>query len=288
MLVYSNKRQRISLQEDSGALLRFLYKNPLGRPILWVLTRRFVSVAVGAFMNSALSRCMIGRFIRKNGIDMSKYEERKFCSYNDFFTRRLKKCEFDRNPVSFCSPCDSKLTVFQVAENRCFTIKGVDYTVSELIKDENIANQFCGGYIMIFRLCVDDYHRYCYFDSGKKGPNIYIPGEFHTVRPIAAENAEIYRRNCREYTVMQTDNFGLAVQIEVGAMMVGRIKNLHGDGYEFQKGEEKGYFEFGGSTIALLVQEDAVKIDEDILKNTNEGFETVVRCGERIGTRYIG
>lgn len=134
---------------------------------------------------------------------------------------------------------------------------------------------------MIFRLEVDDYHRYCYIDSGTKTENTFINGELHTVNPIALEHYNIYKRNCREYTVLHTENFGDVVQVEVGAMMVGRIVNRHGAA-EVVRGEEKGKFEFGGSTIVLLVQEDMIRIDDDILRNSAENIETVVKYGEKV------
>ena len=87
-----------------------------------------------------------------------------------------------------------------------------------------------------------------------------------------------------EYTVLETENFGTVVQVEVGAMMVGRIVNHHGT-HSFQRGEEKGMFEFGGSTTVLLVKKDQLKVDQDILENSKENIETVVKLGEKIGCR---
>ena len=137
---------------------------------------------------------------------------------------------------------------------------------------------------MIFRLCVDDYHRYCYIDDGEKEKNTFIKGVLYTVRPVALENYNIYKENSREYTILHTDNFGDVVHIEVGATIVGRIKNHHQE-YKFTKGEEKGMFEFGGSTIVLLLEKDKVNIDKEILDNTKDGFETIVKIGEKIGTK---
>ena len=145
-----------------------------------------------------------------------------------------------------------------------------------------LANRFCGGYCLIFRLEVDDYHRYCYIDNGTKTDNTFIAGELHTVNPVALERYNIYKRNSREYTVLHTENFGDVVQVEVGAMMVGRIVNHHGEG-GFCRGEEKGKFEFGGSTIVMLFGKDTICPDEDILRNSAEGIETVVKYGEKIG-----
>ncbi len=274
-IVVTNEKQNI--------LLKKLYGTVCGRVILKALTAPAVSKAAGAFMDSRLSVPLIKRFIKSSGIDTSQYVMKKFRSYNEFFTRRVKRGmrPIDRMPSHFISPCDSKLTVYKIGKSSVFRIKGSRYRVSDLIQNDFLAKRYEGGYCMIFRLEVDDYHRYCYIDSGTKAENTFINGELHTVNPIALEHYNIYKRNCREYTVLHTENFGDVVQVEVGAMMVGRIVNRHGAA-EVVRGEEKGKFEFGGSTIVLLVQEDMIRIDDDILRNSAENIETVVKYGEKV------
>lgn len=274
-IVVTNEKQNI--------LLKKLYGTVCGRVILKALTAPAVSKVAGAFMDSRLSVPLIKRFIKSSGIDTSQYVMKKFRSYNEFFTRRVKRGmrPIDRMPSHFISPCDSKLTVYKIGKSSVFCIKGSRYRVSDLIKNDFLAKRYEGGYCMIFRLEVDDYHRYCYIDSGTKTENTFINGELHTVNPIALEHYNIYKRNCREYTVLHTENFGDVVQVEVGAMMVGRIVNRHGAA-EVVRGEEKGKFEFGGSTIVLLVQEDMIRIDDDILRNSAENIETVVKYGEKV------
>ena len=66
---------------------------------------------------------------------------------------------------------------------------------------------------------------------------------------------------------------------------MGRIKNHH-QNYSFKKGEEKGYFEFGGSTIVLLFKKDTITIDKDILDNSKDNIETIVKYGEKIGKKF--
>lgn len=274
-IVVTNEKQNI--------LLKKLYGTVCGRVILKALTAPAVSKAAGVFMDSRLSIPLIKRFIKSSGIDTSQYVMKKFRSYNEFFTRRVKRGmrPIDRMPSHFISPCDSKLTVYKIGKSSVFRIKGSRYKVSDLIQNDFLAKRYEGGYCMIFRLEVDDYHRYCYIDSGTKTENTFINGELHTVNPIALEHYNIYKRNCREYTVLHTENFGDVVQVEVGAMMVGRIVNRHGAA-EVVRGEEKGKFEFGGSTIVLLVQEDMIRIDDDILRNSAENIETVVKYGEKV------
>lgn len=274
----------IVTNEKQNALLKKLYGTAAGRCLLKVLTLPIVSKVAGAYMDSPLSKPLIEPFIRKNGIDTSDYIMRDFRSYNQFFTRRIKpeKRPIDRVPDHLISPCDAKISVYRIDDRSVFRIKDSYYRVSDLLKNDFLARRLEGGYCFIFRLEVDDYHRYCYIDSGTKSDNTFIRGELHTVNPIAMKRYNIYKRNSREYTVLHTDNFGDVAQIEVGAMLVGRIRNRHGV-HTFVRGEEKGKFEFGGSTVVLLFERDTVTPDSDLLKNTANGFETVVKLGEKIG-----
>ena len=271
----------------SDKALEFLYGTVIGRVLLKLVARRFVSRIVGVYMNSRLSKIHIKKTVKRIGIDLSDYEKSIFLSYNDFFTRKIKseKRPIDKNLESFISPCDAKVCVYKISDKSLFYIKNSVYSVKTLLGDNNeLASKYNGGYCLIFRLTVDDYHRYSYIDNGRKSRNVFIPGLLHTVKPIALEKYNIYKQNCREYTVLDTDNFGQIVQIEVGAMMVGKINNLH-QSHSYKKGEEKGFFEFGGSTIVLLVKENVITIDSDILKNSAENIETVVRLGERIAVK---
>ena len=163
-------------------------------------------------------------------------------------------------------------------------IKGSDYRISDLLGGSDKAELFSGGIALVFRLCVTHYHRYVYFDSGSKGENVFIKGKLHTVRPIALEALPVFVRNCREYTIMKTDNFGTAAQIEVGALLVGKIKNHHGE-HTFSRGEEKGMFLYGGSTVVLLLEKDKAILDKSLFEATQKGEETPVVMGERLGER---
>lgn len=281
-------REIVTPDKKPAKSLRFLYRTWWGILPLKLITCRFVSKIAGRYLDSRFSKGKIKRYIRKNNIDMSLYEEEEYSCFNDFFTRHIRSelRPWDKNPNSFVAPCDGKLTVFSIDKESKFAVKGFVYTVETLLKDKALADKYEGGYCFIFRLCVDDYHRYAYLDNCRKGKNIFIRGKLHTVQPIALENRRVFTENCREYTVMDTENFGVVTQVEVGAMMVGRIANNHGPG-AFLRGEEKGKFEFGGSTIIVLVEKDKVIPDAELLQNTIADNETVVRCGERLGEKVI-
>lgn len=283
-MIKKRNGETIVTNQKQNEVLKKLYNTVSGRMVLKVLTAPFVSRTVGKYMDSPLSKPLIKPFIKNNGIDTSQYIMKNFSSYNDFFTRKVKpeKRPVDYNSRHLISPCDSKVTAYKIKRNSIFKIKNSLYRVSDMLKNEFLARRYDGGYCLIYRLEVDDYHRYCYIDDGIKTNNVFIYGELHTVNPVALKKYNVYKRNSREYTIMHTDNFGDVVQLEVGAMMVGKICNHHGE-YSFMKGEEKGMFMFGGSTIVQLFEKDRIRPDSDILRNTKDGFETVVHYGEKIG-----
>lgn len=285
-MIRTRKGDVIVTNEGQNKLLESLYGSVCGRAALKLLTAPAVSRAAGRFMDSRLSKPFINPFIKKSGIDMSDYNMYDFRSYNDFFTRTIRpgKRPADTDRSHLISPCDSKLTAYRISDSSIFCIKNSMYRVSDLLKSRQLAEHYSGGYCLIFRLEVDDYHRYIYIDDGIKSRNIRIGGELHTVNPIALSHYNIYKRNAREFTIMRTENFGYVIQVEVGAMFVGRIVNHHGKS-RITRGTEKGYFEFGGSTIVLLIERDRAVIDDDILENSANGCETVVKCGEKIGNK---
>ena len=278
------KNRKPNKNDGQDRILGILYKTMPGRLLLKGLTAPAISKAAGAFLSTRLSCVLIAPFIRNNHIDMTQYEPVKYSSYNDFFTRKIKAKlrPVDMEARHFISPCDSKLTVYPVTEDGHFTIKHTPYTVESLLKNKKLAKEYEGGYAMVFRLTVDDYHRYCYVCDGNKEDNVVIPGVLHTVNPIANDYFPIYKENSREYSILHTKEFDDIVMMEVGALLVGRIVNHHRK-FKVFRGQEKGYFEFGGSTVVLLVKKDTVKIDADILENSAQGIETVVKYGEKIG-----
>ncbi len=276
------------LSADNGqeSTLSFLYGNAFGRLITKLLCRRFISNIGKAYMNSRFSKRRIAKLIKTHNIDMNDYENREFSSFNDFFTRKLAdgKRKIDMAPESVVSPADSKLTVYDIDEESVYRIKGCDYSIVKLLGgDHELAREFFGGKCFIYRLTVDNYHRYCYTDGGTEESYRFIPGILHTVNPIATARYDVYGKNCRELTVLNTDNFGRVAFIEVGAMMVGKINNNHRSD-RFERGDEKGYFSFGGSTIIMLYKKDTVVLDSDIAENSKTEIETTVLFGEKVAT----
>lgn len=278
-------RERLDLKEKQPSKgVKFLYCNKLGAGILRICSTRRAANIYASYLNSRLSKRKIKKFIKANGINMDEYKKVKYRSFNEFFRREIipERRPIDTDINSLISPCDSKLTAYNIDENSIFRVKGFDYSLPTLLNSEELAKEFEGGICLIFRLTVTDYHRYGFFDSGTAEEPVFIKGRLHTVQPEALEKRRVFAENCREYTLLHTDNFGDALQMEVGAMFVGKIVN--NGKKRFGRGEEKGYFEFGGSTIILLLKKGVAEIDDEILTNTKQDFETVVKFGERIGS----
>ena len=265
--------------------LRFLYRTVVGRVILSLLTMRFVSKLVGWFLDTRLSRPLISRFIKRNNISGEEFEIDNLKCFNDCFVRRVKegKRPIEYSPEALIAPCDGRLSAYRITEDTVLPIKQSSYTVSSLLGGDEISKRYENGVCLVYRLCVDNYHRYCYIDAGSKGKNVFIKGKLHTVRPVALESRPVFTQNCREYTVMETENFGTVTQVEVGAMLVGKIKNHHEE-HSFLRGEEKGLFLYGGSTIVVLLEDGAAVIPEELFKATERGEETLVKYGEQLGT----
>ena len=267
-----------------SAALRFLYHTAPGRGVLKLLTRPGLSRAAGRFLDAPTSRLLIGPFARKNNIRRSDYLPERYCCFNDFFCRRIRPelRPLPEDPAAFMAPCDGLLSAYHLTGETVLPVKQSRYMLSALLHGDRAAARFSGGDALVFRLCVDHYHRYCYVDDGYKGENIFLPGMLHTVRPIALETVPVFVRNCREYTLMETEHFGSLCQIEVGALLVGKIANLHGAG-PIRRGAEKGRFLYGGSTVILLLEKGKVQLDEELFRATENGSETPVRMGQALG-----
>ena len=237
-------------------------------------------------MDSRLSRRLIPGFIRKNDIRVEDYEEIPYESFNQFFCRKIKPGlrPIETDLDTLIAPCDGLLSVYPIREGTVLPIKESRYSIASLLRDDALAKEFDGGACLVFRLCVNHYHRYSYAESGTKGENRFLKGKLHTVRPIALEKSPVFTENCREYTVIETERFGKILQMEVGAMLVGKIDNYQKSVAAVTRGEEKGRFLYGGSTVILLLQRDRVDLRDGLADATLDGRETPVKLGERIGS----
>ena len=266
-----------------GAALRFLYHTPLGRLLLRPLCARPLSRLCGRFLDSPLSKPLIRPFVRRNGIRLEDFFSDNFCCFNDCFSRRIRPGlrPVDPSPDALVAPCDGLLSVYPIQKDMVIPAKQSRYTINDLLGGDPAAARFEGGTCLVFRLCVNHYHRYCYPDGGRPLRSAFIPGELHTVRPIALGQLPVFVRNCREYALLETDHLGTVAQIEVGAMLVGKIANQPAP-ERFERGDEKGMFLYGGSTVILLIEPGRLRIPEAAFALSAEEREIPVCMGERI------
>lgn len=277
------KKEFIEEKEYSKKKLEFLYNTVIGRILLkLIFASRWFSNLQAIYQKSKMSRKKIEPFIKEYSIDMNEYPSiDKYNSFSEFFKRKreIKNNSLDNELVAIA---DSKLQVYYLDSNSILKIKQSKYDLKELLQDENLAKEYQEGICLIYRLSMDNYHRYMYLDDGVLLENKKIKGKLHTIRPISSKY-NVYCTNCREVSLLNTKNFGKVVQVEVGAMLVGKIQNNNAK--EFTKLQEKGFFDFGGSTIIQFFKKDSVVIDEDINDVSKVGMEVKVKVGMKIGRK---
>lgn len=268
------------------------YESPIGKGITELIAKRKIfSKLYGKYCDTKLSSKKIPAFVDEFNIDMelAKKDIKDFTSFNDFFTRELisEARPITNDPDILISPGDGRLTAYENIDlDNIVQIKGLTYSLRELIKDDSIASKYENGTCIILRLCPTDYHRFHFIDSGTIGPNHAIKGSYYSVNPIALKNIpKLFCENKREWSILKSDNFGDVLTIEVGATCVGSIIQTYSPNSKVNRGEEKGYFKFGGSTTILFLKKGVAKIDEDIIQQTKLGFECAVKLGEHIGNK---
>ncbi len=250
-----------------------------------IFARRWYSRLNAIRDRSRYSVRKIQPLISRFGIDMSDYPEQSYASYDSFVTRKIDpaKRPIAGNPDALIAVADSRLLAYSVTSDGRIPVKQRSYTITEILRDPELAATYNGGTCLVFRLGTEDYHRYCFADDGEVIRTKSINGVLHSVQPISSERYKAFSENHREYAVIETVNFGTVVTVEVGAILVGKINNS--DISTCRRGQEKGYFSAGGSTVLLLLKPGTVKIDPDIVEYSGKQIETKVRLGEKVGEK---
>jgi phosphatidylserine decarboxylase len=291
MIVYWDRQHQKDEQElvygESG--VRFLYENRMGNLLEEAfLSRKLPSTLYGFYQSSSLSRKKIAPFIQQFKIPMSEYEEKDFTSFNDFFIRKFKPGvrKFEASPTKMAAFAEARYLAYEkITADQTFPVKGTDLSPEALLGRRDIARAFEGGSLLIARLCPVDYHRFHYPDDGRTWDSYRIHGKFHSVNPAALKyKSEIFFSNERQVSLLDTKHFGRIAYIEVGALLVGKIVQTHLRP-DFKRGEEKGYFLFGGSTVIVMGAPGAWRPSADLLQKTKEKRETLVRLGEPIAEK---
>lgn len=267
--------------------LKFLYHNPFGKlPLELLVKRKCLSSFYGKLMDQKKSINKIEDFVRNNHINMNESQKKvgEFISFNDFFYRKLKP-NARKIEDGLVSPADGKAIGFEkINDWDNFFVKGSEFCLKKYLNNKELWEKYRGGSMIVVRLAPADYHRYHFPAKGKIGRRNKIDGYYYSVSPYAIkDNFGVFCENKRELTTLETSEYGDVLISEIGATMVGGIEQTYTPNTDVKKGEEKGYFTFGGSSVLLLFEKGKVMIDDDILKNTKNGYETKVYMGEKIG-----
>ncbi len=273
-------RKLLSLLYGDGALKGFF-----STFLLPLLTRiSFFSSLFGYLQKQKRSAMKIEPFIAAYGIDASEFAEARFESFNDFFIRKLKS---ERRPIvsdpdQLALPADGRYLVFPHFDR--FFVKGQEFDLHRFLQDSGLSDRFADGAMAIARLCPTDYHRFHFPCDGISSRPRLINGFLYSVNPMALrKKIAILAENKRMVTEIETDRFGKILYIEIGATCVGSIQQTFPPGSPVRKGDEKGYFEFGGSCIVLLFEKNRIEFDPDFVANSMQGLETLANFGDSLG-----
>lgn len=278
--------------------IKFLYTSIAGQKVGSVFTNKYFSKVYGAFQDLPQSHKKVRPFIEKFNINMDDYEpgtrpaldpRDSYRTFNEFFIRKFKmgKRNFVSDPHRMPAFAEARYVGFDAINDKdSYPVKGHFLKAKDLVANDHVSKIFEGGPLLIARLCPVDYHRYHYPDNGTVLDNFRVPGAYDSVNPFALKyKNQIFIKNERHVSILQTENFGRLAYIEVGAICVGKIVQSHRWNKPFARGEEKGYFLFGGSTVVLLGEKGAWKPSADILSNTANGIETYLHLGTEVAVK---
>lgn len=300
ILVYDRKSQRlVEEQIDKKIVLsmRAIYQSKIGLGLMDIGVKELlqsISEKQGAKMDSLESAADIPKFIEsyKGQISLAevKYPLEHFKTFNEFFIRELKPgsrpiASAEHDNIAVCG-ADCRLMAFKsVDESSRFWIKGRKFSVQGLLGKEMCSSAFVDGTLVIFRLAPQDYHRFHLPVSGTIEQFVNIPGSLFTVNPIAVNSkyCNVFTENTRVVSIISTVDFGKVAFVAIGATMVGSINFTKKKGDYVKKGDEFGYFAFGGSTVICVFEKGSIAIDEDLLSNSTRSLETLVTMGMRLG-----
>jgi phosphatidylserine decarboxylase len=270
--------------------LRWTYRNPVGKFLLWFLVKRAIfSKIYGWQMNKRVSGMKVLPFIVKYNINTDEFAKSvyDYRTFNEFFCRALKK---SARPIADGAdvavfPADGRHLVFPNVDLVAgFYVKGSKFSLAELLGDPEQAKVFTGGAMVISRLCPVDYHRFHFPCDGVPSDPKRIKGPLYSVNPIALrERVDYLVQNKRAITYIDSPGFGAVAMLEVGATNVGSIIHVFVPGRAVEKGEEKGMFKFGGSCVITLFQRDRIVFDADLIEQSAQYIETYAKMGERMG-----
>src|SRR4051812_29588850 len=241
---------------------------------------------VAAYQSTSYSARNIEPFIRKHRIDMTEFEPGPFKSYAEFFDRKFLpgKRQFPDQPGEMGAFAEARYFAWEKLEPGMeFPIKGHSLTPETLLGNAARGKDFEGGPVILARLSPMDYHHLHYVDDGRTIDTWRLGSRLWTVNPNALQHQpDILFRNERSVQLLETHHFGRLAMVEVGALSVGRIVQVHDLEKPFKRGAEKSMFKFGGSAVVLFGEPEKWRPETDVLEHTANGQETLIRLGQPI------
>lgn len=237
-------------------------------------------------MNRPASRSRIRPFVEQFHLNSEEFAKDldQFEHFNDFFARRLKP---EARPIVSSAQCavfpaDGRHWGFaDLSAADSVFVKGQRWDLPALFQDGVLAEQYQHGSAVLSRLCPTDYHRFHFPVGGNAGKPVLIGGCLYSVNPLALRRSLSFLwQNKRMITQLSNPKFGKVALIEFGATNVGSIHQTFSAKKPVVKGQEKGFFRFGGSAVMTFFEPGRVKLAEDILQNTQNQREVYARMGD--------
>jgi phosphatidylserine decarboxylase len=282
-----------TLQEEkvpNESTLRWLYETKVGYCFLQTFVRNaWMSKLLGYWMNTRLSTYKIHSFASNYGICLDDFEKKlnEYKHFNDFFCRKFKtgKRNFNSSKEIICFPTDGRHFGFNAIDDATeFFVKGESLCLKKLLGSNQWAYNFKDASMVISRLSPVDYHRFHFPMEGVPSQSQLVNGYLYSVHPLALmKNMLTFTQNKRWVCILRHEVLGDVALIEIGATGVGTTVQTYRPNRFVKKGEEKGYFLFGGSTVITLLDSKKVKLADDLLEQTSHGYELYAHCGDVLG-----
>lgn len=285
--------------EHIPAYISMIYKAMYNRAGTYLSSTRLCksmlqksSVRFGCRMDAPSSKRYIADFIRNFDVDMADFAKQNFESFNDFFIRALapgaRPIAARSNRRIAVSPADCRMMVFpSVADCQRLWVKSKKFTVDDLLSKQcptEVRHKLKDCSVMISRLAPHDYHHWHMPVDAKFVASYQVAGALYSVTPAAINSSlNVLGENQRTVYVFESLQFGTVVMVAVGAALVGCIESVSKPGETLRKGDEHGYFKFGGSTVITMFEKGKIEFDNDLLSNSNRPIETLIKMGQSIG-----
>lgn len=251
----------------------------------------FVSAFYGWLQKRPSSKKKVVPFIKLFAVDCSEFVKAPadFSSFNDFFIRHLKPESRPLADTQAICPADGRYRFFpNIKKSEGFWVKGEKFNLKTFLDDAALAEKFDEGSLVLARLCPSDYHRFHFPVSCTPSETKMINGWLYSVNPVAlTQDIHIYTKNKRALTHLKDTPFGEVLMVEIGATNVGSIEQTFTPGIPVQKGDEKGYFEFGASAVALIFAKDRLHFDPALLAPSDLNLEIKCLMGQSLSSNSV-